>query len=200
VRVRLIARSIGFVLLVGLTLFTIMQLSDRAKRSLPAASTPAVIGSLAPETLGDSDAPLTIFFDRETAPCCLASGWNKPEAGSGAWSSGALAVLRLPPMRTRKPVDIGLTLEAFVAPGLPAQTVKLRAGERTLAEWRLTSAGATRVDAVLPGDLPGRADGLDLQLDLPNATSPAHSVAGSTDVRILAVKLKALELKAAPGS
>lgn len=192
------AARLGLVVLLLMTAFLLLELVRKAdaayaNRIRAAASAAAAAGSLpSPAATWRQD----LFFDGAAAPpASLVQGWSTPEPGSGVWSTGRHAVLKLPPAPFPSAADIGLTVEAFVAPpALPFQRVTVRAGARTLGEWRLTQGEATTLHLQAPADL-RRPDGsLELQLDLPDADSPAKRLPGSMDARLLAIKLRRIDV------
>jgi hypothetical protein len=139
---------------------------------------------------------VTVRWDRPDARAILVRGWSEPESGSGVWSLGHEAVLRLPAPPTDADLDIAFTLEAFIKPGLPAQRVVVRSSGRTIAEWRLTTGGVQTLHATAPKTARAGHTDLELHFDLPDADSPARHVAGSNDGRELAIKLKKIEVVA----
>ena len=185
---RRIVSGVGIAFLVLLTGFMVLQLVRKADAAEAARKSFA-----AAETAG-RDLPvaatwrLSLYFDRgQTYLSGLGSGWSLPEPGAGVWSSSKLAVLKLPPLPPGA-ADVALQLEAFVAATHPVQRIRVRTGAQTLGEWRLDKGELTTLHLALPqGARP--ADGLELQIDLPDADAPIHHVKGSTETRQLAIKL-----------
>lgn len=183
-----LARNLGRLGVAGLvllTVFMVLQLGHKAsvayaRRNKPAAAAP-------------TEAPAwrqSLYFDHATAPPgALVKGWSPPEPGSGAWSDGPLAILRLPAAPISGPAAAALKVEPFIAPGRPFQRVTARVGERTLGEWRLTKAEATTLYFQVPAELRDPAGEVTVQLDLPDSDSPARRVEGALDARLLGVKL-----------
>lgn len=132
-------------------------------------------------------------FDHAAAPrAVLGAGWSDPEPQAGVWSRDRQAVLRLP-VPLAGPAEVALTVDAFVAPGRPFQRVTARVGDRTLGEWRLTKVGTDTLRFAVPAELRGSGGDLEVQLALPDADSPAK-VQGSTDARLLAIKLHRIDV------
>lgn len=191
------AARFGLVTLLVILAFLFLQLQRKAEaayalRLRAAASAAAAADSLpSPAATWRQD----LFFDGAAAPpAVLVRGWSAPEPGSGVWSTDRHAVLRLPPPPFPDASDVGLTVEAFVVPAQPVQRVTVRVGSRTLGEWRLTQGLATTLRLQAPAEL-RRADGsLVLQIDLPDAGSPAKRVPGAVDNRLLAIKLRRIDV------
>ena len=192
VRAGRIAARLGLVVLLVVGGFLLQQLvrkADHAHASRRAA--PAAEAGAPPDAAAWRQ---TLRLDRGAPPAgLLVSGWSAPEPGSGVWSSGPVAALRLPPTPVRDKAKVALLVEAFVAPTRPFQQVRVRAGTRTLGEWRLTSSAITPLEFSAPAELLGPAGELDLQIDLPDADSPSRHVKDSTDPRRLAIKLHRVE-------
>lgn len=132
------------------------------------------------------------YFEHAAVPkAVLGDGWSIPEPQAGVWSSHRRAALRLPPASLAGPVEVALTVDAFIAPARPFQRVTARAGDRTLGEWRLKKAETTTLRFAVPAELRGGA--LELQLELPDAESPAR-VLGVTDARLLGIKLRRIDV------
>jgi hypothetical protein len=191
------AGRFGLVVLLVIVAFLLLQLGRKAdaayaNRLRATASSDAaanVIPSAAAAWRQD------LFFDGATAPpATLVRGWSAPEPGSGVWSNDRHAVLKLPPAPFPGAADVALTVEAFVAPSLPAQRVRVRVGARTLGEWRLTEGAPSTLHLQAPPELHAPDGSLTLQLDLPDAASPAKHVAGAMDVRLLAIKLRRVDV------
>jgi hypothetical protein len=178
---------LGLALLCAGLLLKLAREADRVHASLVARAAEA------PADAAVAPWRVVLRFDQAKAPAALLRrGWSAPEFGSGAWSMAGLAVLQLPPSPARGPAVVVLSVEPFVAAAHPVQRVRVRAGARVLGEWRLTG-GTSRLAFQLPGELNG-PDGLELQIDLPDAASPARDVRGAMDARLLGVKLHAVEL------
>jgi hypothetical protein len=187
------AGHVGLALLLGIGLFVLTQLVRKAGDAYAGRLHPplASAGVAAPALPPAGSWRLALFFDRNArGQAALGPGWSSIEPGSGVWSTANLAVVRLPPVPAG-PADVALQVEAFIAPTIPAQRVRAKAGRRTLGEWRIDEGGVTTLHFPLPEDVRGPG-GLELQLELPDADSPARRVAGASDVRRLAVKLHRL--------
>jgi hypothetical protein len=187
------AARLGGVMLALVLAFVMAELAHRAggayrHRDLAAAAAPQANDPKV-ATL------LTINYDRRRAPEGLAQGWSAPEPGSGVWSDGRLAVLQLPAVAQDRDVDLALTLVPFVyPPRTPAQTVTVRAGGRTLAHWRLTTADQIALHVALPRAARKDDGSIALEFDLPDAAAPADLIAGSTETRKIAIKLIRISL------
>jgi len=183
------AAGLGLVALVVIGGFMFLQLTRKAQAAYTnrQVSAAAATDASPPASAGWRQ---VLFFDHGTAPAgALGEGWSTPEPGSGVWSNAQRTTLQLPPSPYPGSIDVALTVEPFVIPARPFQRVRARAGARTLGEWRLTSAGITTLHVGVPAELRGPAGDLQLQLDLPDAASPAKLMKDVMDTRLLAIRL-----------
>jgi hypothetical protein len=189
------AARLGVLALVVLAAFMFLQLTRKAQ-AVYASQRNA--GALAAGETESSPPPSAawrqvLFFDRGAAPAAaLVEGWSSPDPGAGVSSNAHRATLLLPPSPYPGAVDVALTVEPFIAPARPFQRVTARIGAQTLGEWRLTKAETLHVR--VPAELRGPAGDLQLQLDLPDAESPAALVKGAMDPRRLAIALKRITI------
>jgi hypothetical protein len=184
------AARLGLAGLAVIAVFLLLQLGVKADHAVANRSVAA-----APRTPAEAVWRSGLSFDSSTRPAgLLVRGWFAPELGSGVWSSGKDAVLKVPASLLPGPSNVALAVEPFVAPTVPVQRVRVRAGARVLGEWRLTRAGMTSLDVQIPAELRGPAGDVDLQLELPDAAPPKGHVEGSQDVRVLAIKLRRMDL------
>jgi hypothetical protein len=189
----------GGLLLLGAMSFSgffLVQLEHRADRTMSAVQSALLAGKSKADELATEVRPsdITIHFDRGMRPKSLGYGWSEAEQGFGVWSLGRLAVVKLQAFPAAPSTDVALTLQAFIAPGHPVQKVRVRAGDRVLAEWSLTNTDVRTVHVLVPRGVQAPNGDFELQLDLPDAAQPAKAIAGSTDPRILAINLKTIEV------
>jgi hypothetical protein len=122
-------------------------------------------------------------------PPYFRTGWSAKEQ-TAVWSDGDKATLAL---HADKSGNLTVSIEglAFLAHPDSTQTVIVRSGDRRLAAWRYDKAAPSGVRTVtVPADLV-RNGNLDLELDFPDATSPAAQKA-SGDTRRLGLYVSAI--------
>jgi hypothetical protein len=188
-----VAARLGLALLVVIAGYLLLQLTGRANTAY-AARQRAGAALATPPSPETAVAVLTLRFDRMRAPDGLVEGWSTPEPGSGVWSDGDHAVLKLPAPPSPGPAEISLSVSPLVAPGRPFQRVVIRAGARRLGDWRLAEAGPTTLKVVAPAEARAPDGAIALQIALPDAESPARLSPGSLDARRLAIKLHAVTI------
>lgn len=174
----------------------LLTLDRRAERAVTALEAAANAGHSAAEALTIERTPsrMTIQLDHGVTPHSLAAGWSVSEPGLGVWSVGHHAVLKLQDTPAAASFDLAVTLQPFLAAGLPAQRVVVHAAGRELADWTLTGSGFRTLHLTLPAQARTADGAIELSLDLPDADSPARRTPGSKDGRMLAVSLKSVEL------
>lgn len=166
----------------------LVQLSRRADQAVAAA--------MAAETVAVVQTPsaVTLAFDRGPMRENLVHGWSEPEPGTGVWSNGREAVLKLPTPRAAGDLEAAFTVIPFLAPGLPLQQVDVRAGDRPLAAWRLTKPGEQTIRLAIPDNARTSGNEVELHLTFPDADRPSLRTPGSADGRTIAIKLKRVEI------
>ena len=191
------AARLGAVALVVLGGFIFLQLTRKAQTAYVSRRTPAALSASTAGSPASASAAWRqeLFFDRASAPAAaLVEGWSTLEPGEGVWSDAFRTTLLLPPSPYPGVVDVALTVQPYVAPARPFQRVTARIGAHTLGEWRLTKGGSTTLHILVPAALRGPAGDLRLQLDLPDAESPAKHAEGAVDPRMLAIKLQRITI------
>lgn len=137
---------------------------------------------------------VTVMLDRKQGRDYLTSGWSEPEANSGVWSLGHEAVLTLP-APSGDDLDLTFDVFPFITRGLPTQRVVVQAGGAPIGQWRLASSQLHSLHARLPKSLRTSPTDIELRFELPDADAPARRVAGSSDIRLIAIKLKKVEIR-----
>lgn len=172
--------------------FWLNQLSDKATVAHATTILTRPRGP-APVQLDGADWQVAMRFDGATWPAyALHSGWSDPEQGSGVWTSGRRAALRLALPTADAPVEVALLVRGFVAPDYPVQRVRVRNKDGDLLlDTRVTTEAPSRLKFALPAAR-GRGGEIELILELPDAAAPAIWVPGSQDHRELAIKLHSL--------
>ena len=191
------AARLGAGALVVLGGLIFQQLTQKAQNAYASRQTPAALGASAAGSAAPASAAWrqVLFFDRGAAPAAaLVEGWSTPEPGAGVWSDALRATLLLPPSPFPGAADVALTVEPFLAPARPFQRVTARVGAHTLGEWQLSKGGSTTLHLQVPVALRGPTGDLRLQLDLPDAESPAKHAEGAVDPRRLAIKLQQITI------
>ena len=114
-----------------------------------------------------------------STPPYFRSGWGAKEPGA-VWTDGHSASLMLH-IDKAGPLTVSVQAMAFLAHPDSVQNVIVRAGQTRLAAWRYDKASASGLRTVkVPADLI-RNGNLELDLDLPDAASPAEQkVSGDT--------------------
>jgi hypothetical protein len=129
------------------------------------------------------------FAPDDTATTLLETGWSTPETW-GVWTDGLSARLRLP-ITDGSRWRVELTGHGFVESGgdIP-HIVVARIGETTVANWSCTAKAPS---FVIGFEVQGANshEGLVLDLDTPNAVSPAE-IGLSTDARRLGIGLRSV--------
>jgi len=121
------------------------------------------------------------------------SGWSKTEKDF-TWTEGNSAKLALPIKMDAGQLTLRMDLVGFVhPPTLEVQNVEVFVENQKIARWEVGGTGAA-FTAVIPAELTKGSRTLNIELRLPNATSP-KSLGLSDDARILAVACASLELK-----
>lgn len=188
-RRRVVSRAVLAFFAWVLVLF-VAGLVRRAERTLPASAF-----VIAPAAAAEEGAPvIALDFDRPPPQGVLSRGWSEPEPGTGVWSVGQVSVIDLPAINRSGVHTLKVTLQPFVGPRLPAQRVRVSAGGHTLAERTLTAPDYQTLEIRLPEEVAASTTPLQLQFDLPDAKAPAIMTPGSTDTRVLAVRLRRIEL------
>ena len=122
------------------------------------------------------------------------SGWSGPEPGmTFTWSHGTSAKLALPVPGHVGPLSLKFHMGGLTSPPrIPFQPVTLYANGRAVAEWQV---GAAEADffATVPAEIINGRSILDLELALPQATSPM-SLGSGPDFRQLAIYLVSVEV------
>jgi hypothetical protein len=184
------AACLGLVAMVAVAAFLLLELMGKANAAY-ANQRRAAAAAPAPSQAAWTQA---FHFDHAAVPqAVLGAGWSAPEPGAGVWSRDRRAVLRLPPPPVAGPAEVALTVEAYVVAARPLQRVVARAGDRTLGEWRLTSAAPTTLRFAAPPELRAGGGDLAVQLELPDADSPKR-VEGAMDARLLAIRLRRIDV------
>jgi GT2 family glycosyltransferase len=119
----------------------------------------------------------------------LGAGWSVPEDW-GVWSNGRSAVLRLPIPDGGGEWRVALHGSGFVH-GLAAgesRGIVVRVGGGVIADWKCAPE-APAVCATFVVAAAGASDGVALELDFPNAVSPAE-LGGNDDNRLLGLALE----------
>jgi hypothetical protein len=187
-RLRSLAGAFAIVAVVVISGFLVVELVRKADAAVAHREAVAATGDASPPPTAAWRQEL--YFDRSKPPAhALGEGWSTPESGSGVWSNAPAATLRLHPPPYPGGVAVALAVEPFVIPARPFQRVRVRVGGRALGEWRLTTAEVTTLQVQVPADLRGPAGELQLQLELPDAASPAKLMKGVLDPRLLAIRL-----------
>lgn len=175
-------------------LVALVQASGRADRAVAAAQTRS-----AKAPVVETPRSVTLNLDVGADQNVLAQGWSGPEPGLGVWSLGHEARLDLPTPCAPGDLDLALTFQAFLAPGLPAQRVRIESGGARLADWRITTAAEQTRRIRVPAALRTTPGLLQLRLELPDADSPAHRSPDASDPRVIAIMLKTVELRPLAG-
>lgn len=188
----------AIVVLLVIAAWWLLQLSRRADLAIYGHALTEAAGGAPADTLTSERQPsrLVLHLDRGITPAALVAGWSASERNDGVWSMGHRAELKLGGLPAGA-AQVTLTAEAFLPAGLPAQRVTVRAQGRTLSAWRLTTPGFRELALQVPADARAPNGDIVLQLDLPDADSPARRAPGATDGRVLAVKLKRVEASVA---
>ena len=182
----------GLLGLVGLLLLA--QLSGRADQAARAAESAQLERENA--AVIRTPASVTIQYDQLRRSDSLVSGWSAPESGAGVWSNARSATLRLPTPLADGDLDITIKAQPYLAPGLPAQRVVVRAGETVVATWTLTADGSGASHATLPRKARIRPDEVELHLQFPDADVPARRTPDAGDARLLGIKVRRIDLAA----
>jgi hypothetical protein len=172
--------------LVALLLAFLVRRADDAYAGERSGQT-AVALALEEMAAGRTISRLVIRCDGPRRPDALLAGWSTPEAGSGIWSQGQTAVVRLPALSARGPMEVAIDVAPFVRPGRPFQRVTIRAGGTQLGSWRLAAPALLQVRIPPQARAPG--DDVELAFDLPDADAPARLDPASPDKRQIALKL-----------
>lgn len=121
------------------------------------------------------------------------SGWSKTEKDF-TWTEGNSAKLALPIQMDAGQLALRMELLGFVhPPTLEVQNVEVFVENQKIADWKVGDPAAA-FTTVIPAELTKGSRILNIELRLPNATSP-KSLGLSDDTRILAVACLSLELK-----
>ncbi|MCU0072658.1 DUF6311 domain-containing protein [Pseudomonas koreensis] len=124
----------------------------------------------------------------------LASGWSTPESW-GTWTEGHQAKIQLrvqPPARS-----IVIDVLAFISPTHPGQRVIVSLNGQQVLDTRLTQFQDNRLEIPISAALNqrlGNDDGLDIELQLPDAVSP-RQLGINDDSRIMGLGLKTLTVQ-----
>jgi hypothetical protein len=129
----------------------------------------------------------------------LLSGWSGSEPG-GVWSEGHTAIIGFIADNIKPNDSAGLVIllhvDAYLVPKkLELQRVQVWFGNQKISEYAIDSSPRD-LQVHLPGPLKQGAP-ITLGLYLPNANSP-NAVVGSSDTRVVAVRLESLKLVANP--
>ncbi len=113
-------------------------------------------------------------------PPYFRSGWSAKEPAA-IWSDGSGATLALHTDKAAGPLTVSIEASAFLPRTDSVQTVIVHSGGRRLASWRYDKAAPSGMRTVqVPRDLLHNGN-LELDLDFPDATSPAaQKVSGDT--------------------
>ena len=186
-----VAGAVLFCVIITLMADHLWQVSRRADKVLDASrQRPAAVGPPAPGATAQLVIPLTLG---QSVPA-LASGWSGPEPGLGVWSEKALATVRLTGLPAGE-TQVTMMMRPFLPPARPEQHVIVRAGGRTLAQRRLTENKLQPLRVIVPADARAANGDVVLQLDLPDAGSPARWTPPSHDQRRLAVQLTRIDIR-----
>lgn len=184
---------IAAVLVLGTTptVFWLDQLRQKAGASH--ATVAARPSGPAPVGIEGADWQSQLRFDLPHWPrSVLQSGWSAPEPGTGVWSAGRRASLRLSPIAAGEAVDVVLLVRGFVTASRPVQRVRIRSGAHLLLSGEVTSEAATPLAFRVPAEAIDHSGTIELTVDLPDAGVPAALSPGSADQRELAIKLHSL--------
>jgi len=120
------------------------------------------------------------------------SGWSQTEK-EFTWSEGKSAQLALKIPSDPGALTLVIKLGALISrPAVPYQTVEVFANGQKIADWAV--ADTADFSARIPEEITKKGDILNIELRVPNATSPKALGLGD-DSRILGVRVYSVELK-----
>jgi len=120
------------------------------------------------------------------------SGWSQTEK-EFTWSEGKSAQLALKIPSDPGALTLVIKLGALISrPAVPYQTVEVFANGQKIADWAV--ADTADFSARIPEEIAKKGDILNIELRVPNATSPKALGLGD-DSRILGVRVYSVELK-----
>jgi len=120
------------------------------------------------------------------------SGWSQTEK-EWTWSEGKSAQLALPIPSDPGALTLIIKLGALISrPAVPHQTVEVFANGQKIADWEV--ADTADFSARIPAEVTKKGGILNIELRVPNATSPKVLGLGD-DSRILGVRVYSVELK-----
>jgi hypothetical protein len=138
------------------------------------------------------------FADGQPGVSMLADGWSEPEAW-GVWATGTQSTLslRLSSDLQSSGVSLGMTIGAFLPPGIDNKRIDVFLGEPTeaslIAQWKLTRAPEEK-EFCIPANAIPRDRLIKLTFKADRSYSPGE------DSRVLNVALQSLSVHAEPCS